>query len=154
MDGATAELGMRLYDLLKAIRVVKQRHSAGRPPVPVGLLALLALLAEADRLAAGCHARELAAQAALDQSTVSRAVGALVAGGLVAREPDQHDGRASVLVVTPAGHAALEANLRWYEEVFTRALDGWAPEEVAAFSQALERFAGALISLDTMEAAR
>ncbi|MEV6845068.1 hypothetical protein, partial [Actinoplanes sp. NPDC051411] len=66
MDAATAELGARLHDLLKAIRRMKQRRPAG----------LVGMLVEVDRLAGGCHARELAAQAALDPSTVSRAVAA------------------------------------------------------------------------------
>lgn len=151
MDVATAELGGRLHELLKAVRVLKQHRPAGRPAVPIGLLGMLA---EADRLSAGCHARELAVQAALDPSTVSRAVAALVASGLVAREPDQRDGRASVLVVTPAGRAALDETLGWYGEIFDRALAGWTPEEIASFSRALERFAASLISANTLEAAR
>jgi DNA-binding MarR family transcriptional regulator len=151
MDAATAELGGRLHELLKAIRVLKQRRSFGRPAAPVGLLGMLA---EVDRLDGGCHARELATRAALDPSTVSRAVAALVASGLVAREPDQHDGRASVLVVTPAGRAALDDTVGWYGEIFARALDGWSPEEIASFSRALQRFAGSLISQESMEAAR
>jgi len=151
MDAAIAELGGRLHDLLKAIRTLKQRRSAGRPAVPIGMLGMLA---EVDRLDGGCHARELADHAALDPSTVSRAVAALVASGLVAREPDQQDGRASVLVVTPAGRTALDETVAWYGEIFDRALDGWTPDEIASFSRALERFAGSLNSHPSMEAAR
>ncbi|MEV6845069.1 hypothetical protein AB0M88_16715, partial [Actinoplanes sp. NPDC051411] len=87
-------------------------------------------------------------------TTDRRAVAALVGRGLVAREPDQRDGRASVLVVTPAGRAALDETAGWYGEIFARALDGWTPEEIASFSRALERFAGALNSQEGMEAAR
>src|SRR5215218_9982020 len=44
-----------------------------------------------------------------DPSTVSRHVGTLVEQGLVRRVADEADGRASRLLVTEAGHAALEA---------------------------------------------
>src|SRR6476661_2578669 len=43
-----------------------------------------------------------------DPSTVSRHVAALVERGLVQRVADESDGRASRLVVTDAGHAALQ----------------------------------------------
>jgi DNA-binding MarR family transcriptional regulator len=64
-------------------------------------------MTEIDRLPTGCRSSDLAARAGLDPSTVSRAVAGLVTQGLVTREADPHDGRATLLVVTPAGHAAL-----------------------------------------------
>ena len=109
--------------------------------MPTGALGMLGLI---DRLGTGAHARELAAHAALDPSTVSRAVAALVASGLVAREPDPHDGRATVLAVTPAGRAALGDALDWYQRLVDRALADWTPDEVAAFDRQLGRFTEAM----------
>ncbi|WP_305787263.1 MarR family winged helix-turn-helix transcriptional regulator [Symbioplanes lichenis] len=140
MEGATVEVGTRLQDLMKAVRLLKQR-SAQHSAVPLGSIGMLMRI---DRLESGCHSRELAVSTALDPSTVSRAVAALVAQGLVAREPDPHDGRATVLILTPAGRAALDEATQWYGEVLGRALDGWTPGEVASFSAALHRFTTAI----------
>ncbi|BBH69097.1 hypothetical protein ACTI_57820 [Actinoplanes sp. OR16] len=141
MDGAVPEIGTRLHDLLKVTRLLKQHRSAERTAIPAGLFVLLA---EISRLPDGGHARELAIQTGLDPSTVSRAVASLVAHGLVAREPDPHDGRATVLVVTAAGRNALAETVTWYERVLDRALADWSPAEVAAFNISLGRFAQAI----------
>ena len=60
-----------------------------------------------------------------DPSTVSRHVGALVEQGLVRRVADETDGRASRLVVTDAGHAALDGFRREREAHLARATAGW-----------------------------
>ncbi len=140
MEGATAEVGTRLQDLLKAVRLLKQR-SAQHGAVPPGMLGMLVHI---DRLESGCHSRELAATTQLDPSTISRAVAALVAQGLVAREPDPHDGRATVLILTPAGRSALADALQWFGGELDRAFAGWTPGEIASFSQALHRFTTAV----------
>ncbi|XVV16170.1 MarR family winged helix-turn-helix transcriptional regulator [Actinoplanes sp. CA-131856] len=141
MDGATQAVAERLQDLLKVTRLLKHQRTAERPAIPAGLVGLLAHI---DRTPTGCHARELAIHAALDPSTISRAVATLVSGGLVAREPDPHDGRASVLVVTEKGHTAMEEAMRWYGSRIEQALADWTPDEIATFSHGLERFTQAL----------
>lgn len=148
MDGVGGGIGAQVQDLFKGMRVLKQRWHAEHPVVPSGLQGLLM---EIDRLA-GCHSRDLAAQAGLDPSTVSRAVSALVSHGLVARQPDVHDGRATVLRLTEAGRAALDEAARWYDRQLAAALDGWTAEEVAAFSLALGRFTTALKNSRNTEA--
>jgi DNA-binding MarR family transcriptional regulator len=120
----TGELALRLRDLGRSIRLLKQCRPAGADAIPTGLLGLLTHVGEHST---GCHARELAVRAGLDPSTVSRA--------------DQHDGRASVLAVTPAGQAALDNAHRRYGELLDRTLAGWAPAEIAALAAALGRFA-------------
>ncbi|MFJ8579890.1 MarR family winged helix-turn-helix transcriptional regulator [Micromonospora sp. NPDC093277] len=137
MDTAARELGTRLHDLLTGVRLLKQRRVDERSAVPPGLLGPLMLI---ERSASGCHARELAERGRLDPSTVSRAVGALVAHGLVERRPDPTDRRASQLIITPAGRAALAETNDWYGQLLTRALADWTPDEVAALSTALDRF--------------
>lgn len=134
-------LGSRLQDFLRVIRLTKQRRSVEQTAVPSGAFGILALV---DRLGDGRHAGELAHQAALDPSTVSRAVAALVTSGLVAREPDPYDGRATVLAVTDAGRAALADALDWHERLIARALADWTPDEIAAFERQLGRFTRAM----------
>ena len=133
MHTTAEELLAQLRDLLRSVRMIKQRY-ADRSPVPLGHLGLLAQIDD------GCHARELATRAGLDQSTVSRMVAALVAHGLIERRLDPGDKRASCLAITPAGRAALDEAQAWQSEVLGRALAGWTPDEVAALSAGIGRF--------------
>lgn len=155
MDTAPRELGMRLHDLLKGVRLLKQRRAEAHPAVPSGLVGMLTYL---DRCATGCHARDLADRTQLDPSTVSRAVAALVAHGLVERSVDPTDRRASWLTVTDAGRAAVVDAENWYGRVLAQALADWTPGEVAALSAALGRFTRdievALAHHDNLEDAR
>ncbi|MEU4244517.1 MarR family transcriptional regulator [Actinoplanes sp. NPDC026619] len=152
---AKQELGLRLQDLFKCMRLIKQSRAVQRPAIPAGLLGVLAQI---DDLPAGCHARELAARTSLDPSTISRAVAALVTHGLVERRPDPHDGRASVLVVTAAGHAAMADTVEWIGRVLDQALAGWSAAEVTALTVAVARFThdieASLASRDNLEVAR
>ena len=138
MGSPTRDLALRLRDLGRSIRLLKQGRLGRASAVPAGLLGLLTHVGEHTE---GCYARELAVRAGLDPSTVSRGVAALVGHGLVERRADQQDGRASVLVLTPAGRQALADAHGRYGELLDRALADWTPDEIAALSTALGRFA-------------
>jgi DNA-binding MarR family transcriptional regulator len=69
-----------------------------------------------------------------DPSTVSRHVAALVEQGLVRRVADETDGRASRLVVTEAGHAALEGLRREREAHLARVTADWDAADLATFT--------------------
>ena len=75
-----------------------------------------------------------------DPSTVSRHVTLLVEHGLVRRVADEQDGRASRLVVTPAGEAVLDTMRQERDALLDRVTAGWAPGERAAFTGQLHRF--------------
>jgi DNA-binding MarR family transcriptional regulator len=83
-----------------------------------------------------------------DPSTVSRHVATLVEQGLVQRVADATDGRASRLVVTDAGHAALGALRREREALLERATTGWSDTDLATlttlFGRLLDDLADAL----------
>jgi DNA-binding MarR family transcriptional regulator len=145
-DGATTarhELMARVRDLLKAVRLVK------RPPhqtaVPSGTYGVLATISTIES-AAGCHSKDLAAECALDPSTISRAVAALVRAGLVLRAADPHDGRASVLALTPQGRAALSELDGWYDKHLADALQDWTVDDIRMFAGFLQRFSNDLIA--------
>ncbi|GAA0232119.1 hypothetical protein GCM10010492_33480 [Saccharothrix mutabilis subsp. mutabilis] len=142
------ELVERLRALVRLVRRIKQEGAGHHPVLPAGLVTTLTLI---DR-STGCHAKELAAHAGLDPSTVSRAVGTLVAHGLVRRRADPADGRASVLVVTAAGHAVLAQARGWYGDLLSRALAHWDPAEVDALTAALGRLTADVEA--TLEASR
>ena len=63
-----------------------------------------------------------------DPSTVSRHVALLVERGLVRRVADESDGRASRLVVTDAGRAALEQLGREREAFLAHVTADWADD--------------------------
>ena len=69
-----------------------------------------------------------------DPSTVSRHVAVLVERGLVRRVADETDGRASRLVVTDDGRAALEALRGERESLFERVTAGWSTADLAALT--------------------
>jgi DNA-binding MarR family transcriptional regulator len=82
----------------------------------------------------------LADQVHADPSTVSRHVAALVEEGMVRRVADESDGRATRLVVTDAGLAALDTLHRDRAAVLERITAGWGEDDLTAFSDLLGRF--------------
>jgi DNA-binding MarR family transcriptional regulator len=86
------------------------------------------------------RASALAECAQSDLSTVSRQVTALVGRGLLERQADQGDGRASLLAVTDAGRAAVTEHERGRRLFFSEVLDGWTDEETGQFARQLVRF--------------
>jgi DNA-binding MarR family transcriptional regulator len=89
------------------------------------------------------RASALASTVQADLSTVSRQVATLVARGLLERQPDQHDGRASLLAVTSAGQAAIDQHEQGRQAFFDEVLAGWSSTEMRQLAQQLERFAAA-----------
>jgi DNA-binding MarR family transcriptional regulator len=69
-----------------------------------------------------------------DPSTVSRHVAQLVERGLVRRVADESDGRASRLVVTDAGSAALRVLRRERESHLEHVTAGWSAADLATFT--------------------
>jgi DNA-binding MarR family transcriptional regulator len=69
-----------------------------------------------------------------DPSTVSRHVATLVEQGLVRRVADEADGRASRLVVTDAGLAALETLRGEREGVLARVTADWTDADLTALT--------------------
>lgn len=146
MDGGELREGLR--DLLRTVRVVR-RQQPEHSQVPAGMAGVLAAISETAETAetgaitgppvAGCHVKDLAVRCALDASTVSRAVAALVRLGFVRRDVDPADGRAAVLTLTAAGHEALRDTHDRYDRLLTDALGGWSRHELDLFAGLLRR---------------
>jgi DNA-binding MarR family transcriptional regulator len=75
-----------------------------------------------------------------DPSTVSRHVTLLVERGLVRRVADEQDGRASRLVVTPAGEAVVLQMRQERDRLIGQVTADWTPDELATFRGQLHRF--------------
>ena len=78
-----------------------------------------------------------------DPSTLSRQVSALAEQGLISREPDPADGRATLLAVTPAGRAVLAERMALRDRYLSNLTAGWSDVEREAFATLFERFASA-----------
>lgn len=74
-----------------------------------------------------------------DPSTISRHVASLVEQGLVRRVADASDGRASRLVVTDAGHAAVTALCRERENHLAQVTSDWDTTELTTFTALFSR---------------
>jgi DNA-binding MarR family transcriptional regulator len=102
--------------------------------------AFLHVLAEEP---AGLRMTELAERLHIDAPAVTRKAQQLERAGLVERGPDQADGRAIRLRLTPAGRSTTEAihaaHRAWLEAVLT----DWPAADRAELTRLLLRFAGA-----------
>jgi DNA-binding MarR family transcriptional regulator len=79
-----------------------------------------------------------------DPSTISRQVAELVRRGLVRREPDPSDGRASLLAITDAGREVCERVRKLRRELLASVVAGWTDDELGTLAALLGRFNGAL----------
>src|ERR1043165_7912826 len=131
-----------LRGLLKTIRLLRRRWTGAHADLPAGVMPLLAQIDEstaANPGRPGCHLKDLAEALALDTSTVSRSISGVVALGFVERVADEHDRRACLITLTPAGVAALAASRDWYHEVFAETLAGWDRDELRTFAAQMLR---------------
>ncbi|MFI9081494.1 MarR family winged helix-turn-helix transcriptional regulator [Streptomyces sioyaensis] len=87
-----------------------------------------------------CTAAKLAVEVGLDRSVVSRRATDLQAAGLLVRSPDPSDSRGTLLMLTPAGHAAVAAMRSRLAHLIEEHLGEWPTEEVAVFVKILRHF--------------
>jgi DNA-binding MarR family transcriptional regulator len=74
------------------------------------------------------------------KATISRQVKTLEELGLVAREPDPQDGRASLVSLTEEGHARYRRAHELRLASFREMLGGWEPADLSRFAELLARF--------------
>src|SRR3984957_8669514 len=136
-QAATGAVADSVLGLLRTVRKAKARMAANaRGDVESATQLLLLTVAAHGPL----RTSALAESVHSDLSTVSRQVGALVAGGLLERRADPADGRACLLALTPAGDAAVAEYERGRADFFAAVLDGWAEDELRQFAGLLDRF--------------
>jgi DNA-binding MarR family transcriptional regulator len=89
-------------------------------------------------------ASRLGAAIGLDRTATTRYASRLEAEGLLLRRPDTHDGRATVLELTPDGEAAVTAMRHTLAAALDQILEAWTPADATRFAADLERFTAAL----------
>ncbi|MFJ1705922.1 MarR family winged helix-turn-helix transcriptional regulator [Kitasatospora sp. NPDC088346] len=87
-----------------------------------------------------CSATDLGREVSLDRSTVTRRADRLEHAGLLRREPDPADGRATLLDLTPAGHRIVAATRQRLAATIEASVASWPPDEAQAFARQLRRF--------------
>lgn len=75
-----------------------------------------------------------------DPSTISRHVALLLNEGLVERQADQRDGRASLLVLTDRGRERVAEMRRGRDQMVAGLVDDWDRRDIEALSTLLGRF--------------
>jgi DNA-binding MarR family transcriptional regulator len=112
-----------------------QRLTAGLPVDEPGYPVLSGLARTGP-----CSAAELAVEIGLDRSGVTRRASQLEAAGLLRREPDPADRRATLLVLTQAGERTVAELRGRLAELIERSLADWPPAEARTFARGLARF--------------
>jgi DNA-binding MarR family transcriptional regulator len=117
----------------------RYNHSLRAEMAALGLttpkMRALAVLSVMDGLAI----RDLAVYAVVEQSTMSRALDALAAEGLVRRETDPVDGRTTRVYATESGRAAFDTLWPRMSDTYERMFRGIDPAERRAFTATLQK---------------
>lgn len=82
----------------------------------------------------------IAARLVIDPSRASRIVSDLIGRGFAVRAVSQADARRTIVELTPAGLAIVEAVRRYKFLLLGDFLTGWSEEEIATFLPLLDRF--------------
>ncbi len=138
--GTVAALSEQVLRLHRAFNTMRQQLTSGAATSGDGVeWAAYGLLFQ---LVGGGPRRSsvLAEAACVDPSTVSRQVAQLVKAGLVERQSDPEDGRASLLVATERGRAAYAAKQEHRERLFAHLLESWSESDAVALTELLSRF--------------
>lgn len=127
-------------DLIDALRAIVRRARATQyalhnGELPASSAALLGFLHRFGEQRLG----RLAEHLGVDPSAASRQVAALEQNGLLCRRPDPADGRASLLALTPAGHACLEHYRLRQAAHLAAALTDWTDEDAQLLLALLRR---------------
>ncbi|HET7530735.1 MAG TPA: MarR family transcriptional regulator [Mycobacteriales bacterium] len=135
-DQTVAEVADQVTRLFRLTKAWRSLHTDPRRH-PQGAAHLL-LLPLAKRGA--MRSAALAEVAHTDPSTISRHVSLLLAEGLVARQADQTDGRATLLVLTDKGHERVAEMRRGRDAMVADLLHDWSERDTRQLARLLHRF--------------
>jgi DNA-binding MarR family transcriptional regulator len=129
------DVAQRLVDMVKAFSAIKARMHGSTPQEGYDSTLLLKLAHHGPM-----RASDLAEKMCADPSTVSRQVAGMVKAGLVEREADPDDGRASILVLTARGQARVDQLVQMRGQIFAPLVADWSAEDRAVFDRLLTEF--------------
>ncbi|WP_330249198.1 MarR family winged helix-turn-helix transcriptional regulator [Nocardia sp. NBC_00565] len=127
------------------IRRRQTRGALGKDsPVPIAVFRVLDAVADSGAATVGTLAPTLG----VDQPRASRLVAQAVSSGHLERVADQHDGRRTVLRLTPAGQDVVAAARDGRRTAMAAAMSDWTDRERKEFARLLARFVDALDDRD------
>ncbi len=86
-----------------------------------------------------CRQKDLAEYLEVDKAAISRTLDSMEKRGFVTRKTDEEHRRADLVSATEAGHQVVEAWHQNCQEMEKIMMDGFTPEEQAAFMDYLSR---------------
>jgi DNA-binding MarR family transcriptional regulator len=87
-----------------------------------------------------CSAADLGREIGLDRTTVTRRADRLEQAGLLQRQPDPADGRATLLALTEQGHNIVSVTRARLAAGIESSLATWPQADAQAFARQLRRF--------------
>jgi len=133
-----AELVNRIFDLQRAVRCVAAANLRG-DDTGVALQGVLRFVGEGET-----RATQLAERLGVSAPVLSRHLAELVEQGYVLRRPDPVDGRAQLVMLSPAGVDKLRSIEALRASTLQGFLQDWSEDDVEATSRTLQKLAGSL----------
>jgi len=132
----TTQIEQQLTILLRRVQRIHLSTSSGEIDLDRSAYGIMCRLSDegAQRLGS------LAQMFGLDPSTITRQVQALEHSGLVRREADPSDRRASLLSLSEEGETVLARTRSHRRERMRQALADWSDADLEEFGRLLERF--------------
>ncbi|WP_137724997.1 MarR family winged helix-turn-helix transcriptional regulator [Prescottella subtropica] len=132
------ELESELVDMWRRGRIqTRERARAINPKLDPACYPLLTILARGDAVPMS----ELVTDLAVEKSTLTRQIDAVVRLGLVERRPDPHDARARLVALTEPGRTQLTALRESTIAGWRERLSRWDPADVRQLTELLRRLA-------------
>ncbi|OBI76149.1 MarR family winged helix-turn-helix transcriptional regulator [Mycobacterium sp. E740] len=133
----------QLDELLTRIAVARQRPNwrdriLGGSVTSASTVRVLRAVEQCRQLSGGASIREVADFLAVEHSTASRSVAAVVAAGLVAKASAADDQRRCTLVLTDEGRHALESVADRRTELVAEMIADWSQSRVDALVELLD----------------
>lgn len=126
----------QMIEVVKAFKAIKARLDSQRQPESTDVAVLLRLTREGPM-----RSSDLADRLCIDRSTLSRQLAGMVRAGLLKRQADQLDGRASLLVPTESGAARVHEWVEARARMFAPLIADWQAADRETFLRLLTQFA-------------
>lgn len=139
-DQTLVELVNEVFRLFRTLKTLSHEPNSEGPRLAhIGIIGLLAQFGE-------CRASALAEMIGVGPSALSRQLADLADEGLVQRRPDPEDGRATLIMISPAGSQALAEVLSQRAERMRQRLSDWNEGEAQEALATVGRLADAFRS--------
>jgi len=135
LDESAEEIAASVITMMRQFASIKSRVALGSEGETSPLFLLVKLAHLGPR-----RASDLAEQLCADPSTVSRQVASLVRGGLVERQADPDDGRASLLVPTELGRTKVREHAQRRGATMKPVITDWSAADRNDFLRLMNKY--------------